>query len=138
MPVKCQQATLGFAGSRRFQNDLCLSAQPEYEASRACVSSRAGSSGEGGTPVTAGEGCCSTSYSQPRRLLLEFAPGTQKEWANETSDQPETVEQLGDSGTLQDGRYPHLLQSGDWLVKVDLKDAYFTVPYRIEGNIGGL
>jgi len=30
--------------------------------------------------------------------------------------------------TFQDGKATNLLRQGDWLVKVDLKDAYFTVP----------
>ena len=68
------------------------------------VSSRAGSSSEGGTPVTAGEGSCSPCVEQPGRLLLKPLPGTQEEWSNETSDQPEAVEPMGVCRTLQYGR----------------------------------
>ena len=94
---------MGVASSQRLQNTLCLIAQLEHEANRASVSPRAGSSSEGATPVAAGEGSCNSHVRQSGGLLLEPLPGTQEEWSNETSDQPEAVEPMGVCRTLQNG-----------------------------------
>ena len=82
--------------------------QPEHNANRTGVSPRAGSSSEGGTPVFAGKGSCSTCARQSGRLLLESLPGTQEEWSNETSDQPEAVEPMRVCRIFQDGGNPHV------------------------------
>ena len=98
---------LGVTSSQRLQNTLCLIAQPEHEADRASVSPRAGSSSEGGTPVAAGEGSRNPHVRQSGGLLLKPLPGTQEEWSNKTSDQPEAVEPMGVCRTLQNGGNPY-------------------------------
>ena len=92
---------------QRVQNTLCLPTQPGHTASRASVSSRADSSSEGGDSVSTGEGSRSPCDRQPKGLLFKLVIGTQEEWPNEASDQPEAVEQVGDHRTLQDGGNPN-------------------------------
>ena len=52
-------------------------------------------------------------------------------WFSPTSGEPQTSEQLHHQETLQDGRggfiLKSLVQQGDWMVSIDLKDAYLSV-----------
>ena len=73
----------------------------------ACVSSRAGSSNERGAQITVGEGSNSPSDKQPGRFLLKPLLGAQEERSDEASNQPETVERVGDHITFQNGRGPN-------------------------------
>ena len=61
--------------------------------------------------------------------MFEGLPiGPQEKWANEASDQPQSPGwkphfKMEGLSSLQD-----LLRQGDWLIKVNLNDAYLTVP----------
>ena len=118
---------LGLASSQRVQNSLCLLTKPGYNANKTCVSSRAGSLNEG-AQITVGEGSNSPSDKQPGRFLLKPLLGAQEEQSDEASNQPETVERVSSHKMEGVSTLKDILQSGDWFVKVDLKDAYFTIP----------
>ena len=102
---------MGTKDSQRVQNTLHLLTQSDHTTCRAGIPLRAGSSGEGGTPVPVGEGSSSPCDMLSQGFLLEYIPGTQleyipgtqKEWPDETHDQPEVVERVGDYRALQDG-----------------------------------
>ena len=99
--------SLGVTGCQRLQNTFCLTAQSGHDPNTTSVSSRAGSSSEGGIPVTAEEESRSPCVRQLGRILLEPLPGTQEKWSNETSDQPNTVEPMGVCRALQNGGNPY-------------------------------
>ena len=98
---------MGTTDSQRVQNTIYLLTQSDHTTSRAGIPLRAGSSGEGGTPVPVGEGDSSPCNRLSQGFLLEYIPGTQKEWPNETRNQPEAVEQVGEYRALQDGGNLH-------------------------------
>ena len=76
---------------------------PEHTVNTTCVSPRAYSSSEGGTPVPTGEGSCSSHVRESGGFLFKPLPGTQEERSNETSDQPKGVEPMGVCRAFQDG-----------------------------------
>ena len=98
---------LGTTDSQRVQNTLHLLTQSDHTTCRAGIPLRAGSSGEGGTPVPVGEGSSSPCNRLSQGFLLEYIPGTQEEWPDETRNQPEAVERVGDYRALQDGGNLH-------------------------------
>ena len=85
---------MGLTSSQRVQNTLCHPTQPGHTANSISISPRAGSSNKGGAQVTFGEGSSNPSVRQPRRFLFKPLPGTQEEWSNKASNQPDTVEQV--------------------------------------------
>ena len=105
---------LGTTDSQRVQNTLHLLTQSDHTTCRAGIPLRAGSSGEGGTPVPVGEGSSSPCNRLSQGFLLEYISGTQKEWPDETCNQPEAVERVGDYRALQDGGNLH----SEGLVKI--------------------
>ena len=57
--------------------------------------------------------------------------GGEEGWGSEASDQSEGPQSVCEARALQDGgplSSPDLLQPGDWMTKIDLKDAYLKVP----------
>ena len=79
---------------------------------------------------TSTEKCNRGSDTPPTtRLLFKSLPCPQERWRTTPGNQPESVEQVCAKRTFEDGGYIHtvkdLLRQGDWLAKVDLKDAFF-------------
>jgi len=126
---------LGITSSERLQNTLCVSTQPEHTTSSTSVSPEQAaqvreelqSLMEKGAvaPVTdSHEGFYSNLFLVPKKNG-QMRPVINLKRLNEWV----TTEHFKMDGipTLKD-----LLRPGDWFTKVDLKDAYFTVP--IEAN----
>jgi len=77
----------------------------------------------------------SLSLTHRRGILLNAVSGSQEEWEYETGDQPEALNKWVETPHFKMEGLPtlrDLLRQGDWLVKVDLKDAYFTVPVHTD------
>lgn len=77
---------------------------------------------------------CSRSEASPQGkgfISNMFLVLKKRQWS-ETCDQPETIEPICPDGTFQEGIhvFKDLLSPGDWVVKVDLMDAYFMVPIK--------
>ena len=82
-----------------------------------------------------------TDFTNHRRGVLsqhQWNPSTNSSCPNSQNSNPIpslgemwpviNLKQLNKWPTFQNGGYSDLLKTGDWMVKVDLKDAYFTTP----------
>ena len=64
-------------------------------------------------------------------LLLKHLSSSEEGWRYETSDKPEASQRVHYPTPFQNGgihTLKDLLKRNDWMTKVDLKDAYFTIP----------
>ena len=71
------------------------------------------------------------------RVCVSIFCGPQEGRCNPADHKPEGTELFCGRSPLQNGRYPHAERNvqtriGDFMTKVDLKDAYFTIPIRVE------
>ena len=76
-------------------------------------------------------GCSSDLKRRYPRFHKFFVCGPQERWQKPPSCKFKTPQPISCLRTLQDGGYSHvkdLLRKGDYLIKIDLKDAYLTVP----------
>ena len=70
-----------------------------------------------------------TTYTT--ELCVSNFPGGKKGWGSETCDKAKGSQSICEDRALQDGSLhllPDLLQPQDWMVKMDLKDAYLQIP----------
>lgn len=80
-----------------------------------------------GDQVIRSQGSNCGGESHLRRLLLDTVSGPKERRKAKASNQSQVTQQICLS---QDGEIAHsedLLQEGDWLTQLDLKDAYFTI-----------
>ena len=90
-----------------------------------------GSSSARGSRFPSAEGSHLSCHRGHRGFLLNNIPGAQKEWSNETYNQLEVSQSVGGGPTFQNGGQCYHERPGDWMVQVDLKDAYFTIPIHL-------
>jgi hypothetical protein len=75
-----------------------------------------------------------SSSTIPRGRIYKFyLCGAQEVWGESSSSKSKTPEPVSRLRAFQDGGHPHVkgsinLKKGDFFVKIDLKDAYLTVP----------
>ena len=97
-----------------------------------------GESLAGGDSEHVNEKCHRRDHTQRGWFSVHSVPGTKERWGSETSNQPEKSEQVCSYRTLQDGGHhvlKDLLRAGDWMTKVDPKNAYFMSPGSWLGNM---
>ena len=120
---------MGDRDSQRLSNSLCeppstgMQAKCSYTLLRATPSdSRRGES-------FVAKGCSpSLQPNTSRGFLLNSLSGAQERRSNEACDKLEKAKQVGNTPALQNGTLRELLKTNDWMAKIDLKDAYFTIP----------
>ena len=67
-------------------------------------------------------------------FLLHFCC-PQEKWGSQTSDQFEALESISSLSSFQDGTFQtakDLIQEGDWMIKLDLKEAFHSVPVTLD------
>ena len=124
---------MGSRDSKRFPGPFYHPASSRLLAKPSCVLSRAKPADTRGSRYPGREGCyysiTEVHNPQPQGCFtpLFLVP---KKGSDEASDKPQEIERMGDTPALQDGGMGilrELLRVNDWMVKVDLKDAYFTI-----------
>ena len=76
------------------------------------------------------QGCNFRSSGTPHRVLFKSVSITKKGWGSETCDKYESTKRVCSNATQMEEIHTlkELVRPGDWLAKVDLKDAYCTIP----------
>ena len=75
------------------------------------------------------EKCCNNINKH--KFSIQNISGPPKRWVSRTSNQFMPSQPFFGLGAFQNGErtsIKHLIQEGNWIVKLDLKDAYFVVP----------
>ena len=116
-------------GHSKGPNRICITTLPGHEATRPTLQCRTKQIDRGGgcRPPTKRGGITPCREPEQGWPLLQSIPGSQKRRRAETCHQPKFVQpchfKMEGIHTLRDP-----IKQGDWLAKVDLKDAYFTIP----------
>ena len=123
---------MGDRDSERLSNSLCRPSSTGMQAKRSNILHRAKPSDSKKGEGFARKGCCSSLQpTTSREFLLNFFSGAQERRSNEASDKFEKAKQVGSAPALQNGGHistlRERLKANDWMVKIDLKDAYFTI-----------
>ena len=140
------ESQLGKANPRSLGTRGCTGSQGAFHppslprtASKASKTLRGrGESLAGGDSEHVNEKCHRRDHTQRGWFSVHSVPGTKERWGSETSNQPEKSEQVCSYRTLQDGGHhvlKDLLRAGDWMTKVDPKNAYFMSPGSWLGNM---
>ena len=123
-----ESGSLGTTDSSRFPTTPCKSASSNISSPTiTAVTSTAGIGINRDTDNVRETGRKGGS-TRPKGFCFSDISGAQEGCRPQTGNKPEGSEQIYCGGALQDGGFPHGEGFGDWLAKIDLKDAYFLVP----------
>ena len=83
-----------------------------------------------GSSRAAIQGCNPGDTTTAREFCVPDLPGRKERWWPEASGKSKTFKSVHEDRKKMEGLHllPDLIQQGDWMIKLDLKDAYLQVP----------
>lgn len=123
---------MGAAGCQGLQTGADVTYNPKVPASNSGDRGQANSGGRRGTEAAQQRGN-KGRQPMPQPVCQQDICGPEEGWFLQTGCQLEAIKSVHGDHTLQDGELAmlkDLLQPGDWMATIDLKDAYLSVTIR--------